>query len=167
MIKFELISKITIEFGILNKQVIFQKAKLQDADKIYDFETAYIREIEPENLDRWCKAAAKIRAQLEINIGKMFVAKVADDLAGHIYWDMHKNEPHIFSIYVSNPYRRMGIAKKLMGYAENEIQENGFKTCHLSTRYHNPARHLFEAIGYQQIGQENGWYHLEKLLQNE
>ena len=149
---------------LLDSNLIYRKARLQDVPQIYLFETAYIDEIEPENSERWAHTKDKTVAQLEANVEKMFVAEVDGKLAGHIYWNIHADKPHIFSIYVLKAFRRVGVARKLMLLAERDIQENGFQQCLLSTRTHNPAKNLFDEIGYQLIEQDNGWFHLEKNL---
>lgn len=145
-------------------EIKYRKAIESDLPQIYFFEQEYIKEIEPEDLEKWLKAEKKIKAQITKSMGKSFTAEVDSEMIGHCFWDFYEDEPHIYSIYVSKAHRRKGVAIKLLALAEADIYANGLRICKLSTRSHNPAKELFEALGYKFTGQKKNWLSFEKQL---
>ena len=49
-----------------------------------------------------------------------------------------------------------------MAQVEEDIRSSGYHYGKLLTCESNPAKKLFEAVGYQVTGLEDGWYQLEK-----
>jgi len=91
------------------------------------------------------------------------VAKANNDIAGFIIAQVEiENEilfGHIITVNVSPPYRRKGIAKKLLHEIESILKQKGIAECHIEVREdNNPAIKLYEKLNYQKIGKLEKYY---------
>ncbi len=147
-----------------NHTFIIREAFESDLDKIYLFERKYIIEHEKDELIRWDNAKERILNNLYENLDNMFVATKDNLIIGHVFWSIYNSNPSIYSIYVDKNYRNLKIASTLISTAENHILNNNFDKVTLSTLETNPARYLFNNIGYEQVNIVNGWINYIKYL---
>ena len=145
-------------------RIIFKNAEKKNLSQIYLFERAYIMALEPNNLDKWDAAKDRIMALLTDNLDRMVIVTVDGVLAGHAYWAMSEDMPCVYSVYITDKYRRMGLASGLMNELEKSISLSGFSEVSLSTLVINPAQHLFTKIGYVKTKTEDGWIHFIKRI---
>lgn len=145
-----------------------RKAQESDIKSIYQFERNYIIEHEPNQLDRWDSAKKHTLEMLRNNIDRMFVASIECDLVGHCYWSLSYGNPCIYSIYISENSRKLGLASKLISKVEEQIRENEYQIVTLSTLVINPAQNVFSKLGYEVTSIEDGWINYKKdLTRNE
>lgn len=140
-----------------------RKAKENDLEEIYKFERAYIFEHESNQLERWDAIKDRTMTTLRSNLERMLVAVVDKRLAGHCYWSLYHKEPCIYSIYISNDFRKMGIASSLIIQAEKEIFDCGYNKVTLATLITNPAQHLFDKMNYKRLEVKDGWIYYSKF----
>ena len=60
-------------------------------------------------------------------------------------------EYHVSELHVHPEYRNRGIGAALMRYAEEEARRNGHRLMSLQTLTTNPARRLYERLGYRVV----------------
>ena len=66
---------------------------------------------------------------------------------------------HIITLNVSPPYRRKGIATKMLKETEAFLKQKGINECHLEVREDNSAAlKLYQNNGYQKIGRLEKYY---------
>ena len=89
----------------------------------------------------------------KIKVAYLWVQFHADNENGFCFADVQ-------DIYVEEEYRNMGIAEKLMKYAETKVKENGAKIIRSGTGIENiKSFNLHDKLGYYQYR-----YEFEKLL---
>src|SRR5699024_6747401 len=57
----------------------------------------------------------------------------------------------ILELYVLPKYRKKGIAKKLLNDACNRLKNDGFKKVQLNVYSGNPAKYLYERLGFYDV----------------
>lgn len=57
----------------------------------------------------------------------------------------------IISLYVFPAYRKKGVGKQLMEHALNELKNQGFQKVQLNVYLGNPAKNLYEKMGFRDI----------------
>jgi [ribosomal protein S18]-alanine N-acetyltransferase len=92
-----------------------------------------------------------------------FAAKVNDEIAGFIIGriDLVRNRlvGHIMTIDVAPPYRRMGIAQRLMLEVEGIFLRKGVGEIRLEVREGNFAGlRLYEKLGYRKVSVLENYY---------
>lgn len=140
-----------------------RNANRRDIDTVMTFEEAYMRRFEPDDLERWLSAKEKIALNLEKLVDQMFVVEDNKRVVAFAYWDFYEQRPCLYSIYVSDAYRRLGIGQKLLCAIEKQIVDRGYSVLTLSTRVENPAQNLFR-ITYTFIKEKEGWLYYEKNI---
>jgi ribosomal protein S18 acetylase RimI-like enzyme len=95
-----------------------------------------------------------------LNSGSYYLIAVENrSIAGWVLIGPDFNPLHIvktgsiMSLYVFPPYRNFGVGKQLMIYALNELKNHGFQKVHLNVFTGNPAKHLYESLGFRDISQ--------------
>ena len=91
------------------------------------------------------------------------VAKTNNDITGFIIAQVEiENETlfgHIITVNVAPPYRRKGIAKKLLQEIESLLKQKGITEIHLEVREdNNPAIKLYLSLNYQKMGKLEKYY---------
>ncbi len=115
-------------------------------------------------LGKWDSCRDDSMKRLKENLDRMFVAVVDDQAVGHSYWSLLEDKPCIYSIFVMNEARRMGIASALMDKCESQILASGYNQAGLSTMVTNPAQYAFLRMGYEKTETTDGWSYFTKLL---
>ena len=82
------------------------------------------------------------------------------DPIGRLYLDRRKDEIRIIDIALLTAYRRQGIGSQLLKEVLAEGQAAGLPVRIHVERY-NPAMHLYQRLGFQQIGDEGVYYLME------
>ena len=92
-------------------------------------------------------------------VGQAFVQLISSRLE---LADGHKRA-YIYSVRVRSLYRNMGIGKKIMETAEEDLRQRGFSYAILNVGKENPnAQRFYERLGYAAIGEEAGnWSYLD------
>jgi ribosomal-protein-alanine acetyltransferase len=90
-------------------------------------------------------------------------ARVGGEIAGFVIGriDIVRNTPfgHILTVDIASPYRRKGIAQKLLREIEAIFKEKGVKECHLEVREDNiAASNLYRKLGYKKAGTLEKYY---------
>jgi len=90
-------------------------------------------------------------------------ARVNGEIAGFIIAriDIARNTPfgHILTVDIAPPYRRKGIAQKLLHETEAIFKERGAKESHLEVREDNAAAfNLYQKLGYKKAGKLEKYY---------
>lgn len=142
----------------------YRFATIDDLEIIYEFETAYFRELEPEHLEQWYAAKERSLSRFKKMLNRIAVATINGEVVGHASWDLVEDQPTVCSIYILPPHRKKGIAITLLDYAEQGMIQAGFNRSYLATLIHNPAQHLFKRAGYRIIKEQTGWFYFEKII---
>jgi ribosomal protein S18 acetylase RimI-like enzyme len=70
---------------------------------------------------------------------------------------------YIYGFRVRSPYRNMGIGTYMMNVVEADLSQRGFQLVSLNVGRDNPgARRLYEKLGYEVVGAEQGrWSYID------
>jgi [ribosomal protein S18]-alanine N-acetyltransferase len=135
--------------------VKIETATIKLLDKLY--------EIEEECFDQEAFTKRQIAYLLTDYNTIALAAKVNSDIAGFIIAQVEVEETaafgHIITINVPPPYRRKGIAKKLLQEIEILLKQKGLSESRLEVREDNSAAiKLYQNSGYQKMGKLEKYY---------
>jgi GNAT superfamily N-acetyltransferase len=106
-----------------------------------------------EGVDGACRAGGAMTLhavdETGTSVGSCSVAatRIGDD--GYIS-PLAPARPRLSGLYVRPDQRRRGIARALIGASEEAVRSSGFSELLLSVHQHNePARRLYESLGYE------------------
>lgn len=68
------------------------------------------------------------------------------------------DEATLFNIAVAPAYQGKGYGKQLLNALIQQLQKQGIKQLWLEVRESNPARHLYEAIGFNEVDIRKNYY---------
>ena len=94
-----------------------------------------------------------------ISLIALLGSKIAGFIIGRI--DLVRNKPvgHIMTIDIALPYRRQGIAQRLMLEVEGIFRQKNVGEIHLEVREGNlAALSLYEKVGYRKISMLENYY---------
>ncbi len=131
-----------------------------------------VREYEPRDLkplctlDRQCfpaKIAYPLATMRETIDRKGAYTLIAEDASGSIagFVVAGRGSPrigYVATLDVAPPFRRQGLGTRLMQAAEERLRDLGLWKIRLETATSNPARHLFEKLGYECVGKIERYY---------
>ncbi|MBI3752768.1 MAG: ribosomal protein S18-alanine N-acetyltransferase [Deltaproteobacteria bacterium] len=106
---------------------------------------------------------SQFEKEIKNPLSHQFVAKIIRDgkeivMAYTIFW-VAADEAHILNIAVHPDFRRQGIAKTLLVFALNRIEEMGGRGVFLEVRRSNiAAQRLYIKFGFREIGVRKGYY---------
>jgi GNAT superfamily N-acetyltransferase len=109
-------------------------------------------------LDYWRRVARQAAGGARIVIAGWAEARLMGSVVVDL--EMPQNQPHraeIKKLLVHPLARRRGLARALMGAAENEAREAGRTLLTLDTRAGDPAETLYRALGWQEAGRIPGY----------
>ena len=135
-----------------------------DLPFIYRCDLAYMREFSPDQVTGW---AIEIDRQLETwthNLHRCFVIEVSDEAAGLVLWIPEEEAPGkavIVTIHVIEKFRRRGLAKRLLKTAVENAKLNGFLVMTLGVDRKNPARKLYEEVGFVYTHEDDSYLYFE------
>lgn len=119
------------------------------------------------NIERLSYSSPWLKSQFEKELqnpfSNKFIAKAAHDsrqetAAFIIFWVV-ADEAHILNIAVHPDFRRKGIAKSLLFFTLNSMEERGVKEVFLEVRRSNvSAQKLYKDFGFKEIGVREGYY---------
>lgn len=130
-------------------------ATIKSIDKFY--------EIEKQCFEREAFSKKQIAYLLTDYSAIGLAAQINGEIAGFIIGriDIARNTPfgHILTVDVAAPYRRKGIAQKLIQGIEIAFKERSIKECRLEVREENlTALNLYEKLGYKKVGKLEKYY---------
>ena len=83
----------------------------------------------------------------------------AGDLVGYLFAAWQYLDLHVLKIATMPRYRRLGLARRLMGMAEDHVVEMGGDSITLEVRTSNsPALALYDSLGYRRVGCRRRYY---------
>lgn len=105
----------------------------------------------------------QFRRELINPISYAFAGKVADGgkfkVVSYIVFWFVAGEGHILNVAVHPDYRGRGFARELITVAMLNLREMGGDDIFLEVRVSNAvAIHLYESLGFQEIGMRKGYY---------
>ena len=124
-----------------------------------------ILEIEKSSfISPWTKAM--FEAELKNPAARFMVwALEGGKLAGYVLYWVLENETNILNIAVANPFRRQGIAKRMLQYVEDDSLKNNSCSVFLEVRPSSiEALGLYLSNGFKQIATRKKYYITEDAL---
>ncbi len=86
---------------------------------------------------------------------KVFTARLDDELVGYFVVMLHKSphySDHILAlndiIYLKPEYRKTGVGKRLISFAEQILHQEGVSVLYINTKVHQPFDLLMESLNY-------------------
>ena len=117
-----------------------------------------VAEIEKESFsDPWSEDG--LRNELDNDTAFFFVAEKSSEVAGYVGTHIVLDECYIANVAVTPSFRRMGIADKLLDYAESNAINKNCAFITLEVRVSNlPAINLYKKRGYVSMGERKNFY---------
>jgi len=136
-------------------EVKIEDASIRLLDKYY--------EIEKQCFEKEAFTKQQIAYLLTDYNAIALAARVSSEIAGFIIGriDIVRNAPfgHILTVDIAPPYRRKGIAQKLLREIEAIFKAKGAKECRLEVREDNvAASNLYQKLGYKKVGKLEKYY---------
>ncbi|OGO08476.1 MAG: hypothetical protein A3K46_02330 [Chloroflexi bacterium RBG_13_60_9] len=141
-----------------------RKATIHDLPRVYSFELAYIREIEPAAEERWKDSIPLHLRQWISNIPRMSMAIQEMDPIGYCFWQVAGKAAVLASIFISPLWRRKGYGQILLKAFEQDAAENGFFLLRLGVHESNPASALYKSAGYHWTHKQDAYDYYEKEI---
>ena len=100
-----------------------------------------------------------VASELTNPLSLWLVALDGDRVAGYVGSQSVQGETDMMNIAVHPDYRRTGVAECLIECLIGELMDNGNHSLMLEVRVSNePARNLYEKLGFQQVGLRKNYY---------
>jgi [ribosomal protein S18]-alanine N-acetyltransferase len=141
-----------------------RRAHAADLASVYLGELDYIRMIEPGQEARWKDAVASHLEQWAAALDQMFVAEIAGRIVGYCFWKDHGDEAVLASLYVVPDYRRQGLGRKLLMRFIADAKSHRVHNATLGVQSGNPARLLYEKVGFVRTHDTDGFLHYRLTL---
>ena len=107
--------------------------------------------------DPWSEKS--IASELDNRLSLWLVAMDGDRVAGYVGSQSVLGETDMMNIAVHPDFRRRGIAEELVMKLVEELKVRGNHSLMLEVRASNePARNLYEKLGFQQVGLRKNYY---------
>ena len=107
--------------------------------------------------DPWSENS--IASELDNRLSLWLVALDGDRVAAYVGSQSVLGETDMMNIAVHPDYRRQGIAEQLVNSLVAQLKELGNHSLMLEVRVSNdPARKLYEKLGFQQVGLRKNYY---------
>ena len=111
--------------------------------------------------DPWVEAS--IADELENPLSLWLVALDGDTVAGYVGSQTVLDESDIMNVAVAPAYRRQGLGGRLLLQLQQQLCSKGVHSLTLEVRVSNePAKALYEQLGYVQVGRRPNYYHNPK-----
>lgn len=107
--------------------------------------------------DPWSEKS--VASELDNPLSIWLVAVEGERLAGYVGSQTVLDETDMMNIAVHPDYRRRGVAEQLVEQLVEALKQRGSRCLTLEVRASNePARKLYEKLGFQQIGLRKNYY---------
>ena len=107
--------------------------------------------------DPWSEKS--IASELDNRLSLWLVAMDGDRVTGYVGSQSVLGETDMMNIAVHPDFRRRGIAEELVMKLVEELKVRGNHSLMLEVRVSNdPARNLYEKLGFQQVGLRKNYY---------
>ena len=107
--------------------------------------------------DPWSEKS--VASELNNPLSLWLVAQEGERLAGYVGSQTVLDETDMMNIAVHPDYRRCGVARQLVEELVADLKRRGSRCLTLEVRASNdPARKLYEKLGFQQIGLRKNYY---------
>jgi ribosomal-protein-alanine N-acetyltransferase len=140
-----------------------RRAHATDLPAIYAGELDYIREIEPQQEERWSNGLYWHIKQWANDLDRMFISECNAEVTGYCFWEAHGNVAVLASIYVLRERRGAGLGRRLLAEFITDAHAQGFATLTLGVKPDNPARALYEGAGFVYTHDNGGYRHYAYL----
>ncbi len=91
------------------------------------------------------------------------VAMDGEQLAGYVGSQSVLGWADMMNLAVAPMYRRQGVARELISLLISQLQDDKVSCLTLEVRESNtPAIHLYESMGFLQVGRRKNYYHAPK-----
>jgi len=141
-----------------------RRGEPNDLPFIYRSEKRYMEEIEGDRLAGWSDGLERLLAQWVASLPRTTVAHRHGLRAGYLFWEGVGEKAVLASVNVDPSCRRRRIASALMERFEDEARRAGCRVAELGFVPHNPARHLYESLGYRPAGLQGRYVLMTKCL---
>lgn len=131
-----------------------RRGEARDLPFIYRLERKYMEDLENDQLQGWHDSIEHHLRQWVDDLPRTSVAKFGDDQAGYIFWEVREGRAVVASVNVAPEYRRHGVATMLLERFEDEASEAGLHVAEIGFVRHNPARKLYDRLGYRMVSQD-------------
>jgi GNAT superfamily N-acetyltransferase len=100
------------------------------------------------------------------NIHNAFIAYLDDIPVGcAAFREQSKWDAELKRVYVKEPYRNLGISRKLLCAVEESVRKEGFRTLTLATLLSlEGAVHLYQTSGFSIVAVEGLYIHMQKVM---
>ena len=121
-------------------------------------QAAQVAALERENFSLpWDEAS--VRAELDNPLSLWLVAAEGETVLGYVGSQTAFDDTDILNVCVRPDARRRGIARTLLCALEDHLIRSGTARITLEVRASNePARALYEGLGYVRVGLRRGYY---------
>jgi ribosomal-protein-alanine N-acetyltransferase len=131
--------------------VTIRTATATDLPFIYRCDLAYMREFAPNEAVGWAVAIDRQLKTWTENLHRLFIIEVAGEAVGDTLWTPETDAPGkavIITIHIVEKFRRRGLAKQVLEKAIEDARVNGYPIMTLQVDKKNPAKKLYEAMGF-------------------
>jgi ribosomal protein S18 acetylase RimI-like enzyme len=143
----------------VKEPVSIRRARATDLPAVHEGELSYIREIEPEQEARWTNALPLHLKQWTGALERMLIAESAERAVGYCFWDMQGDDAVLASLYVAPDRRREDIGRELLARFIADARARNMRNATLGVRPENPARLLYERMGFIRTHEAEGYWH--------
>ncbi|MDH7792298.1 GNAT family N-acetyltransferase [Ochrobactrum sp. AN78] len=126
----------------------FRRGRPDDLPTIYRLERLYIETMEPLQLEKWLSALERHLQQWVKVLPQTITVETLDEPIGYLFWEREDDTAILASISVEPSHQRRGIATNLLVRFEHEAAVAGCHDLELGCLPQNPARRLYESLGY-------------------
>lgn len=123
-------------------------ARVTDLPAVYRGELDYIQTWEPTHEAAWRLDLERHLTRWSEHFSRLTVAERAGRFAGYALWMPEAGRAELVTLHVAPWCRRQGIAKALLHAYARAAATEGLSQLALSVRHDNPARHLYEQVGF-------------------
>lgn len=102
--------------------------------------------------------ARQCEGVLSLPGAQLWLAETGDDICGFALIRTILDEAELLLIAVDPDTQRRGIGRTLLSAVTESAATNGIKFIHLEVRQGNPAVHLYETVGFVQVGRRAQYY---------
>lgn len=136
---------------------ILRPARAGDLPLILRLERVYMDTVEPASVPGWLDSLDRNLALWIDHLDQTVVVEVAGHAVGHVMWALAGEQATVITVGVEPAHRRRGLGRLLLSRAMADTRTAGATVLRLDVWPTNPARHLYEAMGFAP-GQEVDGY---------